>query len=277
MPKGSVPEREVICRACGASFLSTLVGKASFYCHTPRCDKVRREQRLVVPNSSGPDNGQRAVAGLPQVAVEVMALQAAREREAARFEREWRRECDRWLAVLERKRLRREVREAREDLKRRAVAANRTAVRRQREKLKEIERARARIDRLRPRVQRAVATADELRGQLRDLERAAGSPGTDLSTPTHGVAAERSPFDDDLLTAVRSMLDRRPAEPEPGRDALRKAIVGVANARGLPGTHAALRRLVVEALAWDRCLPLVAQLVRGIDTPQYDEREDIAA
>lgn len=41
MPKGHVQERDCICRACGATFRTTKVGKASFFCRTPECDEAR--------------------------------------------------------------------------------------------------------------------------------------------------------------------------------------------------------------------------------------------
>lgn len=72
---------------------------------------------------------------------------------------------------------------------------------------------------------------------------------------------------DEQLAGIAALLADRPREPEPGRLAVRRAITALANADGLPATRAALRRLAVEALAWERRLPRRVAGVRGVDTP----------
>lgn len=75
-----------------------------------------------------------------------------------------------------------------------------------------------------------------------------------------------------LLAALGRMLAARPLEPEPGRLALRKAVTALARADGLPATRAALRRVAVEALAWERRLPNIVHDVAGVDVPHEEGR-----
>lgn len=78
--------------------------------------------------------------------------------------------------------------------------------------------------------------------------------------------------DDKLLATVAAMLADRPLEPEPGRRELHKAVVGLARAQGLAATRAALRRVAVEALAWERRLPQIVRDVKGVDVPHGESR-----
>src|SRR4051812_27795741 len=41
MPKGHVEARTVVCRQCGSEFVTTKVGKASFFCRSEECDLSR--------------------------------------------------------------------------------------------------------------------------------------------------------------------------------------------------------------------------------------------
>lgn len=89
----------------------------------------------------------------------------------------------------------------------------------------------------------------------------------------HGIPLLNEwPHADEQLAAVSAMLADRSPEVEPGRLALRMALTALANARGLPATRAALRRLAVEALAWERRLPRSMADVRGVDTPHPEKR-----
>jgi hypothetical protein len=87
MPKGSVAEREVQCRACGGVFRSTRTGKGAFYCRTPECDERRARERFVTPNvNRAPADRQAAQAARQARAAE--RARRRREREEARRARE---------------------------------------------------------------------------------------------------------------------------------------------------------------------------------------------
>lgn len=214
MPKGHVPEREVICKACTTPFLSTRVGRAAFYCRQPQCDEERRRSGFRVKG----------------------------------------------LSAESRERLLAEARAARE--------AKRKAARDARERAKRVERAKRAAARLEP---RAVAALSELVRLARELHAAqdmAGVPRTPLlpsGAADREVIVQRAPFEDEQLLAVREALIARPRGKEAGRQPLQRAVVRLANARGLEATRAALLHLAVEALAWELRLPARTQMVRGVD------------
>jgi hypothetical protein len=264
MPQGRVPAREVVCRACGEPFVTERSGKAAFYCRRPGCDEARAASRLVVHNSyrSGGPAGSAGARRLQVVALRVMREQARRERERARFERQWRREVEAWVRAREAPERRRRAAMAR----RREREARKRADRLARERGRARERARREAERLRVRVQDAQGRAQTLADQLAELERRAG-----IERPVEAVPV---PVADEQLARVAVLLADRPRDREPGRLEVRRAVVALANAGGLAETRLALRRLAVEALAWERRLPERQVVVKGIDTPQA---EDVAA
>lgn len=75
MPKGQVPERDVVCRACGATFRSIKVGRAAFYCRTTACDaergvkpgvRVRRKSTPKPKVTPPPTPAARSTATIPR-------------------------------------------------------------------------------------------------------------------------------------------------------------------------------------------------------------------
>lgn len=121
---------------------------------------------------------------------------------------------------------------------------------------------------------------DRLEKQLEDVRaefvRLGGrAPAPPAAQPvpemTRVVSAALTGEVSDLMGVVRAMVLSRDRSMEPGRHALKRAIVHVANARGLTQMSGALRALAVEALAWD--LRLGASSARAVQ----DAAEDVAA
>jgi hypothetical protein len=218
MPKGRVEPREVTCRACGVEFVTDRPGKAGWYCHGEECDARRKAERHVTPNPNGRHTTeQRAAAQAHRDAERAAAEQRSRaEAEARRNRARAEAEAQRQDGVRQRRRVSMEAQEAEELVE---AARERIAV------LEGKPRPAAPVPRAAPAEPPPMPVAD-----LADLS---------------GDVSE-------LLRRVRLDVVRRSHDGQDvGRRAMRRAIVGVAHASGVPGTREALRALAVEALTWE--------------------------
>lgn len=231
VPKGSVPERDVVCRACGSTFRSTKAGKAAFYCRTAECDAERKANRTVVRNRSSVETAEERAAA---------AARRDAERRAAAWERQRRREAARELKLRERrlKAVRRELGQLRPL------------------QVKAVEHARKRTDDL-----------GALLAELAELEGRAAPPAPVVPVHATAPSVAAAPAvvvngdgeftttgrETRLLEEIRGPLIAR--RDDVGRRGVHRAVVRLANAKGTGATRSALAGVAVEALAWMRNLP----------------------
>lgn len=133
----------------------------------------------------------------------------------------------------------------------------------QRTRDREVRTVRRRLQRLVPKARAAVATAQQLIGEVNDLRHCIAElegrplparpaqPAEVLPPPTGHIS--------DLVAVVRRDLLRRDTAQDVGRPAVQKAVVHLAHAEGTDATRHALHQLAVECLAWELRLPEAAR------------------
>jgi hypothetical protein len=234
MPKGRVEPREVTCRACGVEFVTDRPGKAGWYCHGEECDARRKAERHVTPNPNGRHTTEQRA-----------AAQAHRDAERAAAEQRSRAEAE-----ARRNRARAEAEAQRQDgVRQRRLAALRR-------ELDQLEGRRRRVSMEAQEAEELVEAARERIAVLEGKPRpAAPVPRAAPAEPPPMPVADLADLSGDvseLLRRVRLDVVRRSHDGQDvGRRAMRRAIVGVAHASGVPGTREALRALAVEALTWE--------------------------
>ena len=249
MPKGSVPEREVLCRACEQPFRSTKVGRAAFYCHRPACDEDRKATGKRVPAKPTPER----LAERERVRVEREQARERREQEAERRSIE-----------------RQEHREATERARRAEVAAREQARQDARDQKaaaaeqRRVERAHAILAKRLAPIEARIRSAMEQRSALREQMDALIAPApAPVSRPAPTAAVPGRPLRVDGALEARVAAARAQIGERSGRELVGRAANRLAHATGVPETIERLRELAVSALAWESQLSDSAKAHNG--------------